>query len=320
MLHWAVVKTEISTNDECGSTAPPCADCVGGVKEPIDSITMKTLISLFFVQGLPLGKATAKAVKALLLAVFLESLLAGCATAHRSQSGVEVIRTNTLTSAKGKTYRVLVTAEQDRFFETEREAHPPATAARMAMSGDDFAGNDRKAAKTSISSGPAIIFTNLADLLASLPPDDNMLNHTPQISKASDSQRVVEEETNVTVEAFIFAAKGESDNDFHLILGNTPDPGSAQFMNAEISGLPADDPFRTQLSGPRQDFKNFFGDQVPGGGGYQRYDPPIPVRVSGSQFYDIDHKPGAVGPRDMAPSTAWEIHPISAILFETPSQ
>jgi hypothetical protein len=75
------------------------------------------------------------------------------------------------------------------------------------MSGDDFAGTDRKSAKTSFSAGPMVIFTNLAELLASLPTDDTMLNHDSRLTKASDSQRVIEEETNVTVEAFFFAAK-----------------------------------------------------------------------------------------------------------------
>jgi hypothetical protein len=37
------------------------------------------------------------------------------------------------------------------------------------------------------------------------------------------------------------------------------------------------------------------------------------VTVEGSLFYDVDHAPGAVGPRDMKPTTAWEIHPITQI-------
>jgi len=181
---------------------------------------------------------------------------------------------------------------------------------------DDFAGTDRKAAKTSISTGPMETFNSLDDLLASLPRDTKMLHHHPAITKSSDSERVSEEDTNVTVNAFLFAAKGEPDNDFHLIIGSTADAASAQFMNVEISGLPSDGPARAQLSTPRQDFKNFFGDQVPGTGGYHRFDPPIPLRVTGSQFYDIDHKPGAVGPQDIAPGTAWEIHPVTEIVFE----
>jgi hypothetical protein len=229
-----------------------------------------------------------------------------------------MIGTNILFSPKGKTYQVLVTAEQDRFIETEREIDSTLKTLSITTASkddDDFAGTDRKAAKTSISIGPMETFTNLVDLLSSLPTDEDMLHHIPTITKASDSERVVEEETNVTVNAFLFAAKGESDNDFHLILGSSSDAASAQFMNVEISGLPADEPSRTELSSPRKAFKNFFGDQVPGKGGYKRFNPPIPVRVSGSQFYDIDHKPGAVGPRDMAPTTSWEIHPVSSISF-----
>jgi hypothetical protein len=39
------------------------------------------------------------------------------------------------------------------------------------------------------------------------------------------------------------------------------------------------------------------------------------VEVKGPLFYDIDHRPGKVGPEGRRPKTAWEIHPISNIKF-----
>jgi hypothetical protein len=49
---------------------------------------------------------------------------------------------------------------------------------------------------------------------------------------------------------------------------------------------------------------------------YFRPDPPVPIRVTGSLFWDVDHEdPPYVGPNDFKPKTAWEIHPISDIEF-----
>ena len=38
--------------------------------------------------------------------------------------------------------------------------------------------------------------------------------------------------------------------------------------------------------------------------------------VCGSLFYDISHSPGTVGPQGLRPGTAWEIHPVTSIVFE----
>ena len=53
--------------------------------------------------------------------------------------------------------------------------------------------------------------------------------------------------------------------------------------------------------------------------GYDKYDPPIPVQIVGSLFFDVDHQPGEVGPVGMKPKTSWEIHPVSDIQFEPAS-
>lgn len=90
-------------------------------------------------------------------------------------------------------------------------------------------------------------------------------------------------------------------------------------MNVEVSGLPAaNSPFLTMLSAARNEFKAFFtanGNALPMSG-YDKYDPPIPIKVTGSLFFDVDHVPPAVGPTGMKPLTAWEIHPVSDIQFE----
>jgi hypothetical protein len=176
---------------------------------------------------------------------------------------------------------------------------------------DNFRGTDRRDAKTSIVAGDLESFASISDVLASLPPDDQML--ALGISKAPDSQRVAAEQRNVAVPAFIYAAAKERDNDFHVILGGPDALNTGNFMNAEVSGLPTG-PFRQKLTAPRQAFKDHFGDNVPGRS-YDIYDPPISVTVTGSLFFDVDHAAGVVGPDGYKPQTAWEIHPISSITF-----
>lgn len=43
------------------------------------------------------------------------------------------------------------------------------------------------------------------------------------------------------------------------------------------------------------------------------YEPPIPVLVTGPLVYDIEHRPGAVGPASVRPDTSWEIRPVESI-------
>lgn len=181
---------------------------------------------------------------------------------------------------------------------------------------DEFRGTARKAAKISIANARRESFANLDDLLADLPTDDEMINRRPRISSDRDSERVAEEQRNIRVEAFLYAASREDDNDFHLILGDTATARrSTTYMNVELSGLPPEDhPDRDRLERVRRFYLNRFRGNVPGER-YDFYDPPIPVRVSGSLFYDIDHRPGAVGPRSHRPETSWELHPVTFIEF-----
>jgi hypothetical protein len=67
----------------------------------------------------------------------------------------------------------------------------------------------------------------------------------------------------------------------------------------------------SELEDARAEFENLFGDELRSGG-YTQFT-PTHVLITGCLFYDIDHPAGAVGPRDHAPATAWEIHPITSI-------
>ncbi len=220
------------------------------------------------------------------------------------------------TSPSGRRYRILKTRELDAY-EQPLAANEVATmgAARLRTD-DDFAGTDRRAAKISIAQGAAQDFADLKQLLDSLAPDDDMIDHDPPISQDASSQRVAEEKRNIRVRGFLYAASRESDNDFHFIVGLDPDAAPA-YMTMELSGLPA----RTSaafapLDAARAAYKTFVQGDLPGAG-YHHYDPPIPIEVEGSLFFDIKHAHGThPGPAALRPDTIWEVHPISKIVFE----
>jgi hypothetical protein len=214
---------------------------------------------------------------------------------------------------QGGQYRILVTNELDP---TDNMAQIAAAAA--GPPGDDFQGTARKAAKLSISAAQVEQFDDLQGLIGSLVPDDTMKNHDPAITEAADSGRVDEENRNVQVRAFLYAASREADNDFHLILGRDPNLSSSSFMTMEVSGLPLDgsDSFDA-LNAVRDAFKGHFGTDLPGFG-YNFYQPPIPVDIGGSLFFDATHAHGGAtpGPRDAKPVTIWEVHPVTTLTFE----
>lgn len=211
-------------------------------------------------------------------------------------------------AAAAHPFKILRTNELDPY-ETPK---PPAEieASPAAAGGDNFTGKDRKAAKISIASGAAEDFSDLGDLLDDLPDDADMIDHDPEITTGKDSDRVEEEEKNVRVKTWLYAASRESDNDFHVILGRDPAKTPRRYMNAEVSGLPTSGPNIAKLKKVRTSFRQIV-QQVPGLG-YDFYDPPIAVTVEGSIFFDMTHAHGShPGPAKVKPKTIWEIHPIT---------
>jgi len=183
---------------------------------------------------------------------------------------------------------------------------------RVKKLGDDFEGRARKAAKLSIPTAATEAFADVSSLLESLPED-------PDVSDDRDSGRIPEEERNVRVRAFLYAASREADNDFHLIVGDDPDAASPQLMTMEISGLPpARSPSFARLKAARDAYKAFFSGNLPGLG-YDQYPNRIPVEIEGALFYDASHSHGQPpGPQNLRPfmPRIWEVHPITKIVFE----
>ena len=259
------------------------------------------------------GRGDVLAVNFLLSIFACAALLSGCRTSQQESTALTSEKKQFVSPKTGKTFVYVMAPDTD-------EEHEPFEIPRgvfVAPSKDNFIGTDRKAAKISIADGQVVTHADVGELLAHLPDtDDNMIHHQPPISKSADSQRLSEEQQNVLVEAgFIYAIAKEKDNDYHVILGTAPG-SSPQFLNVEVSGLPQSGPFRAPLKQVRDKFQQHLGTVISGPGYHNFAENPIPVRITGSLFYDIDHPPGAVGPTGLKPATAWEIHPVTDIEFE----
>ena len=220
-----------------------------------------------------------------------------------------------------RSYRIIRTNEVDpKDAPMPRAAVPPIGApVPFAVPGDNFAGTARKAAKLAVSNAAMEVFADLPPLIATLPSKTSMKKHKPKITTEANSARVAEEKRNVRLTAFLYAASREADNDFHLIIGRDPDSTPHVYMTIEISGLPPQSASSfTKLKSARKSFQTFFGNDLPGTS-YDFYDPPIPIKVEGSLFFDMSHAtgqgPGPASLRDDIP-TIWELHPVSKITFE----
>lgn len=219
--------------------------------------------------------------------------------------------------AAPRVYRVLRTNQVDLYDEPLAESELDTLGAERST-GDDFCGTARRVAKISIADAPTEVFADIADLIATLPEHAVMVERVPPIKTGPRAKRVAEEERNVRVRAFLYAASREDDNDYHLIVGRDP-VKSPMYMTMEVSGLPTPtSPYRARLRDARDAYTAFFGDDLPGAS-YDFYDPPIEIEVEGSLFFDCSHATGSrPGPRDLRPDmpVVWEIHPISRITLE----
>ncbi|MER9316348.1 hypothetical protein NKI31_12685 [Mesorhizobium sp. M0659] len=226
--------------------------------------------------------------------------------------------TDSPTAGPGPTYRILRTVEVDEY-------DPPVSAADVQPFGEaqpeanqNFTGTSRKAAKLSISDSAVEAFDDVAALIDTLPDHQSMVGHEPEITTAANSGRVDSEDRNIRITAFLYAASHENDNDYHLIVGRDParDP---VYMTMELSGLPpATSEHFARLDEARHSYSSFFGGDLPGTS-YDFYDPPIPIEVEGSLFFDMSHATGSrPGPQSLRGDmpVVWEIHPIARIAFE----
>jgi hypothetical protein len=224
----------------------------------------------------------------------------------------------------GPKYRIIHTNEVDDY---EKAAESPAAFAAAAAAmpkGDKFTGKDRRAAKLSIPSAKTENFKDLKNLIRSLTKEQKMTEHEPPIPRGEKSDRVKEEKRNVHVNAWIYAASRENDNDYHLIIGRNPKAAPEMYMTMELSGLPSSSSASfKKLKAARDAFKKFYDDNLGGnlpGLSYDFPDPPIPVAIDGALFFDITHAKGTrPGPKSLKSRmpVIWEVHPITKMVFES---
>jgi hypothetical protein len=216
------------------------------------------------------------------------------------------------------TYRILRTVEVDAYDPPISVNDVRAFGEAQADIDQNFRGTSRRTAKLSLSKATVEMFDDVEALINTLPAHLSMIRHQPPITTDADCDRVPSEDRNIRIKAFLYAASREDDNDYHLIVGRAPtfDP---IYMTMELSGLPpAANVHFDRLNDARQSYGNFFGDNLPDTS-YDFYEPPIPIEVEGSLFFDMSH---ATGPRPGPQSlrgdmpVVWEIHPISKITFE----
>lgn len=254
-------------------------------------------------------------------------------------SAATTLSTESFTSSvSGNSFTIHRTMQLDAYEKPLSRAQVAAAneAAAAAPASDSYQGKDRMAAKLTIGTGGTKTFADTKALDAFLPPPEQMIKHKPKIGIGPSSQRVQEEQQNVRVRAFLYAASRENDNDFHLIIGLDPKQTTNVCMNMEVSGIPdtsnknykasgLPDPSKPpysdtvkKIKSARNAFKKFFGDKLPQLG-YDFYNPPIPVEIVGTLFFDMTHangdKPGPAKLRGFI-RTVWEVHPITSIKFE----
>lgn len=174
----------------------------------------------------------------------------------------------------------------------------------------DFTGKLRSAAKLSFATTANQTYSSMRAMQATLKPDSFM----QRIGLTSTSARKVVENRNISITtAFLYGIARESDDDFHLIVG---DSGGVNLLNCEISGLPIPSAKAyPAIKKVRNYVINYMGGNFCSSTGYRLFYPPLPITISGSLFYDVDHLPGSIGPLKFRPLTSWEIHPIKGIHF-----
>ena len=215
-------------------------------------------------------------------------------------------------------YTILRTNQVDEY-ETPPASDAAVLAAPKTMkaAGDKFMGSDRKAAKISVSKKKVVKVNDLKDLIGGLPSESAM--KAQHIRKDKTSKRVPDEDRNVRVTAWLYAASREKDNDFHLIIGRDPSSTNVMYMTMEISGLPTKtaSSFKA-IKKVRDAYSTFFAGNLPGTG-YDFPDPPVKLEIGGSLFFDVTHLSGGrPGPKDLRPDipTIWEVHPVTFLKFE----
>lgn len=130
------------------------------------------------------------------------SNLTGTELAMEMLQADSIIFTNEFTPPNRNSFLITKTLELDsyEYGKNKRKSRSDvfmANAVALAATSDNFTGTARKAAKLSIATAAMETFSDLKDLIATLPAAHQaMANHQPRITTSATSDRVSEEKGN----------------------------------------------------------------------------------------------------------------------------
>ena len=197
-----------------------------------------------------------------------------------------------------------------------------------ALAALPFLGKYRKTAKTTmVTAGTLEIHKTVAALVQWLhtrqPEQLVRINYAKthdgkDLGDDNDEPRLVPEEMHrVAVTGYLRAIKWEAsgDNDFHVMVCDSPVAFVAPCFTVEMSGVPASASAATQAKfrAVRKQLLAItgvlgFSDR------FVKPTQPPRVRVTGGVFLDAKHAAGVVGPTDAKSVTSYELHPVSSIV------
>ena len=195
------------------------------------------------------------------------------------------------------------------------EREEEVTAGQMVMVVDNlpnliFTGVARKDAKLTMSTASTVSYTSITAVTSLTTPSG--LN--------SSSPRTGVENNMASFTAYLYAYNLPADNDFHLILGNTPTfvSGTTNLINVEVSGRPNSSD--TIFKAVRNQFLAKIGNPTTmSHGTYTCIATPIAIAVTGGPFWDTSHPSGGSGTSScyggvsMKTINGWELHPVNSI-------
>jgi hypothetical protein len=166
-------------------------------------------------------------------------------------------------------------------------------------------------------------FANLGTLMRSLPEDGEIrvrYGLYPDTKTYIPQERIDPERRNIRVPCWLYAVRfdtvgKESERDIQLLVGTSNDSSSARYMVAALPGILPNTPDVTLFEQTRNQLLGLLGD-------YEitttfRRMTPRQVTVEGSLFFNaartvstLDDPSGKV----LAPSTVWELHPVTSIM------
>jgi hypothetical protein len=170
----------------------------------------------------------------------------------------------------------------------------------------------RPGAKTTMVTATAVTYTSIENVTT-------MTEGSAGLTRTSPRQDY--ENKLAAFDAYVYAYNMPSDNDFHLIIGDTATPaGNTHLINIEISGRP-NNTTDTAFKAVRQDFINILASKSLNfpTAGYQCVNSatPIHLTVHGGPFRDIGHSNTSTTKcGGLATPNNWEIHPVNSIVLK----